>query len=129
MKIISILIFIVLSLSAQEWFNDFENGIATAQKENKGVFLVLKTPNCHFCTQFENETLSDPAVKDALKDYILISLLNGRDYMPRNLRVSAFPSFLLINQNGDPIFEHRGTMSPSDFLDSINSHDTDWDTN
>lgn len=48
------------------WWSWEEEALATAQRENKPIFLSIGYSSCHWCTVMEGEAFSDQAIADYL---------------------------------------------------------------
>ncbi len=54
-----------------DWWPWCDEALATAQQDNKPIFLSIGYSSCHWCTVMEGEAFSDPAIADYLNAYFL----------------------------------------------------------
>lgn len=73
--VISMMIFLWLSLASQEWQTDFEQAKATAAEQNQKIILVFQGSDwCAPCIKFNKEIWSTDEFKTYAKDHFVMLL-------------------------------------------------------
>jgi thiol:disulfide interchange protein len=62
----------VEALLEEGWYGSLGEGLQTAQRENKPVLIDMWATWCKNCLVMDRTTLQDPAVKEALADFVKI---------------------------------------------------------
>lgn len=127
-----LLIFLGLSLTfsrsdAQTPFihsQDWEAIKTQAKKQHKLIFLDAYTDWCGWCKVMDKETFSDPAIGKMMNAYFINCKLElEQDETGKQIAlkygVSAFPSFLVFNADGDLIYTSMGFQKPQDFMNTL----------
>ncbi|MFC1541281.1 thioredoxin family protein [Candidatus Latescibacterota bacterium] len=106
------------SLDENNWYHDWNEGLAAAAKEGKPIIVDFYTDWCKWCKVMDAETFSNPEVMDIMtKGWIKIKI-NAEDgekkgtYKEQTLEynrlaaafgVRAYPSYLFFDKKGQPI--------------------------
>lgn len=73
-----------MPIAEQEVFHDYETGLAYARQENRPILLDFTGYGCVNCRKMEAYVLSDPRVKDRLRNYVVIELyVDSRESIDR----------------------------------------------
>ena len=106
-------------LSAGYWiYNDFEKGLAEANKTGKPMIVVLRCIPCEECVKLDEEIMeSDPVLRPLLDKYVRVRIV-GTNGLDLNLfQYDYDQSFAVFLMNADKtIYGRFGTRS----------HRTDW---
>ncbi|PQO42013.1 Trx7/PDZ domain-containing (seleno)protein [Blastopirellula marina] len=106
-------------LSAGYWiYNDFEKGLAEANKTGKPLIVVLRCIPCEECVKLDEEIMeSDPVLRPLLDKYVRVRIV-GTNGLDLNLfQYDYDQSFAVFLMNADKtIYGRFGTRS----------HRTDW---
>lgn len=111
-----------------ENLGDFNNQVAIAKQTNKLIMLDFYADWCMSCLQMDRYTFTDPTVRAALKNYIILradvtkNTLNNK-IMQEKFNVIAPPTILFFNSQGEEIANSRmiGEKSAKQFLTSLPS--------
>ena len=119
-----ILILSVLSFSLfgaeLEWADDYEEGLAKAQKENKLLYVFVSSTSCPWCAKFEREVLSDEkAIKELEKDYVSVHLMKEMDDIPDGYSARVIPRHYFSESNGKVFYTFAGYYDAVDFIDTL----------
>lgn len=83
-------------------FRDYDEGMAYARKYNLPVMLDFTGYGCVNCRKMENSVWLDPAVKEAMSQYVLISLyVDDRQPLPEPIRVKENGANILLETVGE----------------------------
>jgi len=120
---------------------DFEAAVKKQKKKPKIIFADIYTPWCGPCKMLERNTFSNPKLARYVNEHFYPVRFNGEspdpvhfrgqeftnpDYQPgkrgrngvhqltRFLNVSAYPTMVFIDANGDLITQVRGYRTPQD---------------
>lgn len=129
-KITSIFTFLLFSafyLQAQESTNidffegTFEEALATANEENKLIFMDAYTTWCGPCRWMSNNTFTDAAVAEFYnRNFINVKMDMERGEGPRLARkyqVMAYPTLLFIGPDGSVAHKKLGALPAKAFLE------------
>jgi len=130
MKLTIITLFLALSiaLNAQKTvfnfktFSSFNEIKATAQKENKNIFIYLHFAGCGWCRVLENKTLQDSDVISYFDDtFVNVSLDFLKDSIGINLKdkfdIGTAPSYLFFTPDGSLTHIGGGYLVKEAFID------------
>lgn len=111
-----------LSAASLELQKGYAAALAKAQKDNKPVMLVLSSHQCRYCDMFDEQTLSDKLVIDALnRDFVstVVYAAEG-EYAPRDLITGATPTIWFLQPDGAPMFQPiMGAVGKEDFIKAL----------
>lgn len=115
--LLSILLFITLSLSANTNFlDDYDEALKVAKVENKDIYMLITSESCRWCRKFENVTLKDKATIDMLKKkFVLLALSRDLDFIPEMYKAKRVPKHYFIRNNGEVIYSFLGYWNAEDF--------------
>jgi thiol:disulfide interchange protein DsbD len=115
-----------LNFQAIKNFSELQNALSDARKQNKVALLDYYADWCVACHEMDKSTFSDPKVKEALKNIILLRIdITTNDAQTRSLQdyfnVIAPPTILFFDKEGKELKEFRiiGSMSSQDFLQHL----------
>ena len=114
-----------MTLAAQTEFRQitYEEALATAKTENKLVFIDFYTDWCGPCKMMMNKVFPQKVVGDFINSKFVPIKLNaekeGKPYAEQ-FKVKAYPTFIVVNPNGDIIMTKEGGDSDGvNFITSI----------
>jgi thioredoxin-related protein len=95
---------------------------ATAKDQN--MFLMLHDSWCNICNTFKNDILTEESVGNMVNNKIVVGLIDGdKDYgklYMNRYNANGFPSFLILDKNGNELARKSGGLGKSDFFNWIN---------
>jgi thioredoxin-related protein len=111
----------------------FDEGIATAKKNNKKVLIDVYTDWCGWCKKMDKDTYTEDRVSDYLgENYVVIKLnaespkklsFQGKSYTEQELAgafgVTGYPTTIFLSSGGDPITLVPGYSDAKRFSDII----------
>lgn len=114
------------------WRTDVENALAEARAQGRMAILDAGAEWCAACQELEHRTLQDPAVIEALKDFVAIRIdMTDFDAAQRRLEalgieVSSLPyvAFFLPDGRQNPGVTLRDYEAPSAFLRRVSQAET-----
>ncbi|MDR6783988.1 thioredoxin-related protein [Pedobacter africanus] len=129
LKIYLSLMLLVLTASAQEGqfttTTDWKGLLAQAKKENKMVFVDAYFVGCHPCKQMDDEVFPLPAVIKQMKDnFVSVKIDFLKEDLGKELQVkymvTGFPTFLLLNNDGQLVTKFGGYKEADEFQGLLN---------
>jgi thiol-disulfide isomerase/thioredoxin len=113
--------------SAIQFRTDLDQGLATAEAENKPVYLAFGAVWCPVCRQMEKRTLLEPPMQALADDFVWVFVDIDRNVtLAREWDVEATPTIYLLDPAGDPKLRIVGGTSSEklasmlrDFLDNL----------
>src|SRR5665213_452715 len=94
------------------WRTDLAAARAESARVHKPVMLYFTADWCGYCREMAHTTWADPAVGDALKDYVPVKIdADARQDLADHYGVRGLPSLAVLDENGDAIRFTSGAMS------------------
>ncbi|PHS57065.1 MAG: thioredoxin [Sulfurimonas sp.] len=120
MKYIFLILILISSLFSFEWPAEYDEALAQAKKEHKGVYVFVGTANCPFCTKLKETTFSDEElVKKLKKDYVNIYLSKDIDDIPKHLNIRFYPAHYFLDSDGKILYSTAGYRGKKCFLELL----------
>ncbi len=103
-----------------EYFNKTWSEIkAKAKNESRMIFIDCYTDWCGWCKTMDKETMTSPDVVSILNEYFIpvkMDMENGEGIkLAMKYHVSAFPSFLFFDPEGNYVYQMAGYQKPDEF--------------
>ncbi len=99
--------------------NNYETAIHKAQAEKKMLVMVIVKEHCRWCEKLIDRTLSEPEVKKALENDILLIVDRNAPY-PSDFNEGFFPSTFFIDYStGKSVYESAGYVGKKCFLNDL----------
>lgn len=103
-----------------DWLHDFDEAMAQAKKEDKGVYLFIGADQCKFCAMFKNNTLSDKALMQRLeKDYVPLYLSRDQHKIPEGFQTKGAPIHYFLTSDAKIIYNSWGSIDIPGFYDLL----------
>lgn len=117
--------------TAEVVWQDFNAGVAKAEKENKNIIVDFYTDWCHWCKVMDEKTFKNEDVAKKLSERFVTIRLNAEDAnssvnykgetytnieLTRAFRVSGFPSLGFMDSKGELITLVPGFVPPETFI-------------
>jgi thiol-disulfide isomerase/thioredoxin len=102
------------------WEHSYDAGIAAAKEANKPVLIDFTAEWCVWCRKMDDEVYTDPAVVEALNEFVCIKLDTDRD--PRvalAYQVRSLPRTVMLNTFDEVTVDRTGYMPAADFLEAV----------
>ena len=100
------------------WHSNVETAFGEARKEHKNVVIMVGEESCRWCKKMKERTLTDKRIKEALANYILVSVKRSDKealkYIPQF--DGNIPSFFFMTANKETIEPVVGYFKADDFL-------------
>lgn len=103
----------------------YEEALSAAKAANKNLFLYFHASRCVWCKKLENETLSDPIVKQALSSYVMYTVDTGNEgAVADKYRVRMVPTYLVVDPKTENVITRdSGFKRTGTFIDWLNKKD------
>jgi uncharacterized protein YyaL (SSP411 family) len=123
-KILLLVMILVSSLIGDEvhWAKNFEEGLKTAQKQNKPILFISSRHSCKYCVMLDNTTLKDDKVIKALnRDFVsIVNYSDEGDITPKYLYRPGTPAIWFLLPSGEPMYQPiPGAIGAPDFLNAV----------
>lgn len=121
-KIIMFFLIIIVnfSLMARTDYREIIKTFEQAKLFGKNIVIIFNAEWCEWCKKMERETFSDPEVKKALKDYLILRLdYDNNKIMRKKYGLNGVPCTIFINSNLQEIDRIIGYLPPEKFLKEI----------
>lgn len=107
-------------------FNEtgYGNVMKQAKSENKSVLYMMYAAWCPHCHKMRDEVFADKEVSDLLQKNFLVAaqdveLEGGRD-LARKFSVSSYPTFVVLDKDGNFLYGFNGELKKPDFIAELN---------
>ncbi len=113
------------------WYENWDEGMDAAKKENKPVLVDFIRDNCRPCVKMDSETFSAPEVsKRLVENWVCIRIntslwkykkgtFNGKTMnyykLAKHFNLKLFPTFLFIDKNNEPFYLRHGFYDKREF--------------
>lgn len=100
-------------------FNNYDEALAEAKKNNKRMLLVFGADWCNWCKKFKNETLKNESVKRELVENNIIEVHINTDQkreLAKKYRVRGIPAYSLVDKDEKELRNGSGFKNPDDFI-------------
>jgi thiol-disulfide isomerase/thioredoxin len=98
-----------------------EEAFVKAKQENKPVFLDGFTNHCGACVTMDKNVFPVKEVGDFFNEHFINVKLNFEEgdgpALRKRYKVSAFPTYLLLTENGEELYRYVGSNSVKGFID------------
>lgn len=112
--------------SALKWFNDFDAGLAEAQRTAKPMFVDFTGKTCGNCRVMENTVFPQPQVVEQFQNFILVKLYTDDESNPeltaKNVKLQeerfssvTLPFFVVLSPKGEVLGKHSFDRDVSAF--------------
>lgn len=103
------------------WRTSFESAQEEAKTAQRPVVLELYMESCPHCMRLHRETLTDPAVIDALNSRYIPVRLEGRSHMDlvQKLKVTGAPTTLVFAADGKELHRFPGFYPSQEYLQEL----------
>ena len=117
-------------VSENVWFENWDDGMWMAKKENKPVIVDFYSEYCGPCKWMEKVVFEDPGIKNRLaRDWVSIKIdvldklkvgtVNAKKMnyiqLSQYYRIHAQPTFLFFDKTGKPVQKSIGSMKIEEF--------------
>ena len=112
------------NIIAQDYFiHNFSEARKRAKEEDKLIFVDFSAVWCGPCKMMEKYIFPDSEVKEALTSkYICVALLQGKNKaIFSRYRIKSFPTFIIMDGEGNEIYRFSGATKKEDFLYRLKS--------
>ncbi len=99
------------------WVSDYEEGLKTAQAENKPVMIDIFSYSCGPCLDMDDKTWPDPEVVEKAKEFVCIKTDTAvDDSAAMKYGTQYIPHLVFAKPDGTKIMDDVGFKSPSDMI-------------
>ena len=125
-KIFFVLFLLSSTLNAVEldWEHNYDSALATAQKENKLVYLFIGADNCKHCERFKKLTLSNKTLIERMKEkYVLLYMSRDQHKIPDGFEKYGVPFHYFLTSTGKIVAEVQGSRELEGWYDVLDEVD------
>lgn len=121
-----------ISAFAQTNFRNltFDQALEAAAKENKLIFIDFYTTWCRPCKQMAEVVFPNPEVGRFMNSKFVAVKYDAEKEgkaLAARFKVTAYPTFLILNAKGEVQFDIKGSMPPDAFIAKLDSSiDPEW---
>ncbi|MCJ7764754.1 MAG: thioredoxin family protein [Thiovulaceae bacterium] len=101
------------------WAESYDKAFAAAEKEHKGVMVMLSQKSCEACWYMENIVLKDDELVVRLEKNFIPLYLDINDDNIHGLAYIGTPTFYFKKSDGRTIKRVDGALNIKDFADSL----------
>lgn len=104
-----------------QWEPDLKTAWRAAREQQRPLLLFLTMDNCSHCQKMKQTTLQDKGVQTDIDSRFVAVTLNVKDEpdFVKKLGVSAMPTTVIIQPNGDVVESMRGYLSAKQFREKL----------
>lgn len=114
-KIVSLLVFSALSLSAMEWLS-YDEGLKLQEKNHKIIMIDVIRTDCHYCSDMDKKVFENKDMQKWLSErFIPVKINLDRDKMPLGIKTSFTPSFFFVDKTQKIVKTIPGSWNIEDF--------------
>ena len=104
------------------WEESLDSAMARAAAESRPVLVYFTMPNCSICRHLEATTLSDPAVRQRLRDLVCVRIdVTVEREIAARLGVEGTPTIVMLASDGRMQNRVTGYLAPHEFLSALTS--------
>ena len=119
-KILLGLLLLSSTLFSLDWAKDLDTALATAQKENKNVMVMVEGTHCVWCTKMKHRTLGDESVEKRLANFVVVKVMREDPIVMAKLpKVSGVPTIFFMKADKTVLEEVIGYFDVLDFTSYI----------
>ena len=119
-KILLGLLLLSSTLISLEWEKDLDTALATAQKENKTVMVMVEGTHCVWCKKMKHRTLGDENVEKRLKNFVVVKVMREDPKAMAVLpKISGVPTVFFMKADKTVLEEVIGYFDVLDFTSYI----------
>lgn len=104
-----------------QWNTNLTAALTSAKKDNKLVFIDFYTDWCGYCRQLDEETFTDPAVREKFAQKYVLVKING-DQNPdlvSKYNIYGYPTLVILDFNGNEVKRQEGFVTPAEILNML----------
>ncbi len=104
------------------WYTDFDEAVAAAQREGKPLLADIGSENCPACRMLESQTLSHPAVKQRLDNFVKVQIDgNMSPHLLQKFGVEGYPTVVALDTRGGVVGRSVGFVKAGEFAGTLDS--------
>jgi len=103
------------------WLTDLDQAFALAKQEGKPVIADFYADSCGACQLLDDETLSDPKVKQVLEEnFVPVKLDMAKQYeLGRKYQVFGLPTLMVFDSESSEVGRIRGFVEAGPLLEIL----------
>lgn len=106
--------------SAVAWDTDYTAALAQADQTRRPVLLNFHATWCGVCKAMDAEVFSRQDVADALSGWVAVGIDGDQqEDLAAKYRISAYPTFVMLDSTGQEVFRHEGSLPAEDFIKTV----------
>lgn len=103
-----------------EWIEDYEEGLAAAEKLDKPAVLVLYADWCGYCKKLINNTLVDPRIKMMRDEFVWVKINSDKEREIKALfEQKGFPLTVVLDSHGERTGSINGYRPAGEFISEL----------
>ncbi|MEF3192041.1 MAG: thioredoxin family protein [Campylobacterales bacterium] len=105
MRFMVVLIMALFASAAElQWVKGYDQALAIAKAEGKGVMVVMTTKACPWCQKLKRETLKHPRIMAKIASgFIATEIDRDEDSYPKQLHTKLVPTTFFLSNSATPL--------------------------
>jgi thiol-disulfide isomerase/thioredoxin len=101
------------------WETDYATALAKAKTEKRPLFLMLTATWCGPCKSLESKTLTDPAIRSGLKEFVWVQAFEDKA-LDKKFEIGGYPTLVFLDVVKDQVVARSmGYEAANSFLTHV----------
>lgn len=109
-------------MNAAKWYTDLDEAITAATKTNRKIFVDFMATWCGPCKMLDKEVLQKAEFKKLSSKMVFLRIdVDAQQDVAQHFGITAMPTQMVLDHNGNVIDTRVGYSNPSDFFAWLNA--------